>query len=264
MASFCGECGSPITTAVKFCPECGKPVAATAPVIPTPTSSTPISVPPSVVPVVVHEEHHALACPSCQKVDAVQKVSTVVGQGASSIGLSGGFVATATSYHATTINPLDHVRTTTIGGIQLAGGSRTLQSSMLAPPTPPEYVNPWKGIVGSLIFGILAIFLGIGLIAALLQSVFRGSPISVLIHLGWLLLLVGWPIHKIWSTNQQAIAARDAYEQKLPRWREAMRRWEHLYYCFRCDGVFIPGKSALIPTSDTASFIFNSATPLSS
>jgi len=240
MANFCGECGSQVSTAVKFCPECGIPVTATTSVISTPASSAPVSTPPLAVPVVVHEEHHTLACPSCYKVDAVQKVSTVVGHGASAISLSGGFGATTASSYATTM-----------GGMHLAGGSRTFQSRMLAPPSAPEYISPWKGIVGSLILGVIAIFFGVGFIAAMLNSAF--------VAIVWLLLLPGWPIYKVLRTSRQAVVAKQTYEDAVPRWREAMRRWEQLYYCFRCDGAFIPGDSGFIPTSGVTNFIFRSA-----
>jgi hypothetical protein len=270
MANFCSECGSQIATGVKFCAECGTALTATALVatpssaapVSSPASSASVSAPPNAVHVVVHEEGHELACPSCHKVDSVQKVSTVVSQGGSAISLSGGFSSTAVSRHSMSIKPhlepytlerrLDlngRSTTTTSGSIDLSGGQWTYQSTLLAPPAAPEYASPWKGIVGTLILGSIGILIGIVIVGAIL-------PKSAFVGIVSLLVLFGWPLYHLWSTHQQAQAAKAAYESAVPRYQEATRRWDRLYYCFRCDGAFVPGLSQLIPASGVTDFLF--------
>jgi hypothetical protein len=49
--------------------------------------------------------------------------------------------------------------------------------------------------------------------------------------------------------NKLAIASSRRYETNLRDvvWTEIVRGWEDLYYCHRCDGVFLPGRSSLVP-----------------
>ena len=42
----------------------------------------------------------------------------------------------------------------------------------------------------------------------------------------------------------------------LPEWENAMRKWEQCYYCGRCDGVFIPQQSSLIPIAQMHEFLY--------
>lgn len=39
-------------------------------------------------------------------------------------------------------------------------------------------------------------------------------------------------------------------------WTRAMRRWEQLHYCQRCNGVFIPSESPLVPVPQMRNFLY--------
>jgi hypothetical protein len=39
-------------------------------------------------------------------------------------------------------------------------------------------------------------------------------------------------------------------------WTAAMNRWDALYYCARCDGVFIPGQDKLVPSKKMHEFVY--------
>ena len=49
---------------------------------------------------------------------------------------------------------------------------------------------------------------------------------------------------------------RENAKARMPQWEEAVRRWDQLYYCARCDGVFIPGKTPLISIGRMNEFLF--------
>lgn len=64
----------------------------------------------------------------------------------------------------------------------------------------------------------------------------------------WVLLaalLVSVPI-VTWHSYQVA-RWRKQLPQEQAQWQQAMTKWEQLYYCARDDGVFLPGKTTLIP-----------------
>ena len=42
----------------------------------------------------------------------------------------------------------------------------------------------------------------------------------------------------------------------LPKFNLAMKRWNRLYYCHRCDGVFLPGKQ-MSPVGDMRHYLFS-------
>lgn len=49
---------------------------------------------------------------------------------------------------------------------------------------------------------------------------------------GLIILLVAFSKRKQW---------RDEAAAQMPEWEKAIQMWNQLYYCARCDGVFIPG-----------------------
>ena len=42
----------------------------------------------------------------------------------------------------------------------------------------------------------------------------------------------------------------DEWSAAVAEWERAMERWNRLYYCSRCDGVFIPGEGILTPVEE--------------
>ena len=56
----------------------------------------------------------------------------------------------------------------------------------------------------------------------------------------------GWSRIKFPTETRELILAKyqaelQSYEQvRYPRWEEAMNRWREMYYCRRCDVVYVP------------------------
>jgi len=56
-------------------------------------------------------------------------------------------------------------------------------------------------------------------------------------------------VFAVYSARQQKV------NEEMPKWESAIRRWNQLYYCSRCDGVFIPEKTLLVPSEMTRGFL---------
>jgi len=81
--------------------------------------------------------------------------------------------------------------------------------------------------------------------------------ISVIIEIILLIILIPLFITKGIPKIRQFFEKRELdkkrkeieYNRALERWGNAMKRWEHLYYCYRDDCVFIIGENKPIPVN---------------
>lgn len=200
------------------------------------------------------------SCPKCGKGDAVRKVSAVVNAGVSSGSYSG---------HVWTDEGFDSV--------SLTGRTQTTTSRLLSPPKEPSSVT-WLGrILTGWGLGFL-LFIGGGCLCVLVPSLLLVGPsllaelaaepvdygaygvaglatvpflliiplLSVFVQ-GALPLLVG---------NRMRRSKQRKYPIEKERWERAVARWQRLYYCFRDDGVFIPGETPFMPIDSMQEFLY--------
>lgn len=170
-----------------------------------------------------------LACPQCCQVDRVVKVSSLHRGGISHT--SGVGVGGALSE--------GHVIP---GAAVFAGRSQTGTSRLLAPPEKPTSANTCLNA---------AIGCG-GLLAVLgLCTIFSPTPggstgdAGVIAFIGF--VVAGGAVLLRGEAQQHVHASVTA-------WQSAMARWDRLFYCARCDGVFVPGSTSLIPAARTQAF----------
>jgi len=83
----------------------------------------------------------------------------------------------------------------------------------------------------------------------------------IMMFFGYLILSVasvglGFIVYKSYSADRKKQFARVQVE--IPRWQNAMERWNQLYYCFRDDGVFIPADDQLEPIAQMTEYIYQS------
>jgi hypothetical protein len=132
------------------------------------------------------------------------------------------------------------------------GISQTGSSARLAPPEKP---GP-KGI-SCFIWGIALVlmFWCGGLTLSGLSEYFPGR-----LEYGIVGTLLGIGI-LVWAITERSKRQEEAVGH-IPQRKEAMRRWEQLYYCARCDGVFIPEpeRTPLIPIGRMSEFLFTEPT----
>jgi hypothetical protein len=46
------------------------------------------------------------------------------------------------------------------------------------------------------------------------------------------------------------------WQEEIAAWERAMDRWSRLFYCGRCDGVFIPGEGGFTPIGQMQQALF--------
>ncbi|MBI3944330.1 MAG: hypothetical protein HY321_00245 [Armatimonadetes bacterium] len=64
-------------------------------------------------------------------------------------------------------------------------------------------------------------------------------------------------IMAVWgSTMKRWEDSVKGWDDPLKRWEEAMKRWDMLFYCPRCDHVYIPQTGHAAPSSDMAALLW--------
>lgn len=183
----------------------------------------------------------ALVCPHCHQFDQVQKVSAIVAAGTitttglgPTLGVEGFLGSTGVP------SPL------VMGISSLHGTARSLLSQHLAlpPPNPRAYLH--RTLYATIILGILST---VGTLLGKMLDLLPSSDLDLLI-----IILAAWALALILvGAAQQFLAAKER-----PAWRTAYAVWQQLFYCLRCDGVFLPGESSsLIPAEQMRIFLLS-------
>lgn len=182
-----------------------------------------------------------LYCPRCQEMDRVQKVSAIVNAGTASGNYTG--FADGVGYSANGPVYMNEY-------IALSGNSQTSLGRLLSPPHQPTYnrsLGFWS--VGAL--GILWIVLAFILLTIItnFQAMMDGYGIAALICAGLISLIY-------YGHNNRVSKERAWAESQMPGWQRVMAKWNSLYYCHRCDSVFIPGQSRLIAPVRVKNYLY--------
>lgn len=182
-----------------------------------------------------------LTCPQCYRVEQVQKVTAVVDSGTS----HGMYSGTTTGVGYTFGGGVSVAQ----GRTTISGTTQTALSQQLTPPKKPSYgASEVVGIGGTLLFGFIGFYSfinGLGSASSCSYDPSQCSGLSAVIAGPLIcLLLVGLVIFG--AIRMHASEKRKAAVE-IPRWQRAMARWEQLFYCHRCGGVFLPGERFLVP-----------------
>lgn len=184
-------------------------------------------------------ESKSLECPNCHLTDRVQKVSALQKTG-SIIDLKGEGGIVSGSYNFGTNDISTSVG---MGSFSASGTQMTLLSQQLAFKETTLDRND-RGSMWAFF-----IFMGISL-SALVGAMF----VPAILFGGITVLAFFRYRHK--ETEYQVF-----YRQWLASRNLALKRWQSLYYCHRCDGVFVPGKSGLIPTDQMSQYLYANEVP---
>lgn len=217
-------------------------------------------------------------CPLCSRVDLVQKVTAIAeGETHHTSGYSSTTNTSSISgkqdYYTQQDRYVGHgdlsgtIQSNSSTNIKATQQSRLAQK--LSPPTKPslptepdfetsflsgfpEGIGIGIGIVAWILISSLlfAIFPGVKNSSATgILMVCLGGPILTGIVLGIIAVLIetAWNRIQFPAEKRQNMAALyqrelQEYEQvEFPRWEKAMNRWNDMYYCRRCDVVYVPG-----------------------
>lgn len=218
-------------------------------------------------------------CPLCSNVDLVQKVTAIAeGETHHTRGYSSttntSNISGKQDYYTKQDRYAGHgdlsgtIQSQSSTNINMTQQSRLAQKlapppEPLLPPKPnfkgslfsgfPEWASIGLGIViwFLIIMLLLAIFPGLaeGSFWTALLTACVGAPLLAGLVLGILASVIGsiWNRIKFPAEKRQEMTALyqrelQEYEQvEFPRWEKAMNRWNDMYYCRRCDVVYVPG-----------------------
>lgn len=184
-----------------------------------------------------------LACPACGQLDQVQKVSVLVEAGTRTTSLS---IPTSNVGLG-----LDGEWVLVPGWTTVSSPSRSALSEQLSLPVP-YYRSPWRDSpsMGS----VLLVELALAGFVFFLGLLIAPRSFWLFCTLGWLSLVV-FAVVVALRKAQEAGFRRRRVASALPAWRRARHLWRQLYFCGRCDGVFLPGgHSGLILAEATREF----------
>jgi len=196
--------------------------------------------------------NHNLSCPSCGQVDQVQKVSAVVEGGTS----TGAF--TGTNQSAGYTFGRGGGVTVEGGTTTLTGTSRTQLAQRLALPSKPIRHAP-TSVVSMVVWAVIAA--GGGLLLWLnVYTQIHNSDGSTDPSIFWALyiisgIMIGAPAIRFCVLPGQYKRDAVRVQKGLPIWNRAYSKWVHLYYCHRCDGIFVQGRENLYPTKSIKSYL---------
>ncbi len=201
-----------------------------------------------------------LQCPNCLRADNVQKVSAIVSAGTSFSTYTG--YGSGVGYSSDGGVAIDEV-------VTFSGSSQTALSSLLSPPTQPTYSSSWGGVIFATIVILAVLVIILLLIPTYVLNLINpanagyslqdyGQSILALIGLVIIAPLCVWALVAIYRYTKRKNALNYAqYMDQMPHWQSAMAKWEDLFYCHRCDGVFLPGQSFFVPTIDMMDFLYD-------
>ena len=194
-----------------------------------------------------------VVCPKCQRSDNIQKVTVIVAQGTKVIEERGG-IDINTDYGMDVL-PLTY-----------SSVARSNLARKLAAPEKPLPTRTY-GCIAALFISRL----GAGLVVCVMlmglffcsfpilaatyaqnNSLFVGVLVAGFGLLGLILfssIRAGW--RQIRLTSEQ----RNSYDARVQVWEDSRKRWQQLYYCFRDDGVFLPGQSSFIPINQMSDYL---------
>lgn len=172
-----------------------------------------------------------LCCPNCYQMDGVQKATAIVNTG---------IVSSTYKGFANGIGYTPNGLILTGNNISLSGTSQTALSSLLSPPISPR---PYKNYLG---LYIILVFVSVILPFVIQDTFFIALAIGVIPAL---LILIYQERRDLPKKQSQHAAA-------LNNWQRAITRWQQLYYCHRCDGVFFLGQPYLVPSARMMNYLY--------
>ena len=194
-----------------------------------------------------------VVCPKCKRSDNIQKVTAIVTQGTGVIEEHGG-IDIDTEYGMDVI-PLTY-----------SSVARSNLARKLAAPEKPLQSKSY-GCIAALFISRLGIALVVSMILVALflcsfpflaatyaqnNTLFIGILIA---GFGIIGLVLFSSIRAGWRQLRSASEQRKFHDARVQAWEVSYKRWQQLYYCFRDDGVFLPGQSSFVPVNQMSDYL---------
>jgi hypothetical protein len=153
---------------------------------------------------------------------------------------------------------------------QVPGASFSLLAQRLAPPEEPQVsgmLTPAE-VVATVVMACIA-FPAFGLAfeafkeTRSLMAVTTSDSLTAPLLTWWKIVLFASVFVLVLCLVGCAVTSQRYYERQVAQrasreeWSSARTKWEQLYYCGRCDGVFIPGGNPrVVPVSQVPEFVY--------
>jgi hypothetical protein len=194
-----------------------------------------------------------IVCPKCQRSDSIQKVTAIVAHGTKVIEERGG-IDIDTEYGMDVL-PLTY-----------SSVARSNLARKLAAPEKPLRSKSY-GCIAALFISRLGAALVVSMILVALflcsfpflaATYAQNNTLFIIIltaGLGIIGLVLFSSIRAGWRQLQSASEQRNFHDARLQAWEVSYERWQQLYYCFRDNGVFIPGQSSFVPVNQMPDYL---------
>lgn len=249
----CGQCGAKNPIANKFCGSCGEKIVT-------------VGQPEQAISN-RKTTHNSITCPVCNNNDQIQKLSSIVAAGTRE---TSGVSVTS---ERTDISGNQKYYTeggSRIGSGQLSGNTysssrtsvnaveRTNLAKKITPPLEPLKPDTPSSDDGAFVGFVIAI-----LIIATAMCFITGNndvEVGIIVFFGIIGLAIAGLVSRRFSGAEKQRRAEEKkrrdkvheeYLADVEKWKKAMQRWEQIYYCYRDDIVFLPGKSFYEKPEDT-------------
>ncbi len=202
-----------------------------------------------------------LACPQCCDIGLVQKVTAIIDSGTATTW--GGGLAIGTAGLG---GGLGESKTETQLIKKLDPPARPSEPARLVVPEDVKPSEQPRITLHPLIFVLFA------------AMSYPSSGLGFLFFLGIAALIWFYQYRRLtnWRMAQPRIRAENAkrkrehesslqewtngpfaqWQQEVASWERAMERWNRLFYCARCDGIFIPGERGFTPIGQMQQALF--------
>jgi hypothetical protein len=176
-------------------------------------------------------------CPLCKRNDQVEKISAILNKQTSQ---SNGYVPQQRIF----TDNNGHVQSRTINVQVQTKHETTLAQRLVSPEKPkaPGKMQTWP----ILLLAVPAIFYAQstrGFLTMLVALLFTAGLFAI-----WIVLEK--------DNKKKHIENMMAHERELGRWKQAVSRWQSLYYCGRDDIVFVPGEKTSANMVDFIQYVY--------
>lgn len=157
-------------------------------------------------------------CLSCQRIDNVQKVSAIISGGTTHGSSSSGYITSTQSNLA----------------------------QRLSLPSQPEAARPGGGSALLVIAGIIAIFV--------VLVGYNPLRMNYTLLISMILALV---IGVSFFVSRRSVYQRIEQQNQIlaAKWNDIRNRWNRLFYCHRCDVIYVDGETDYVPVGDMMSLL---------
>jgi hypothetical protein len=175
------------------------------------------------------------SCPNCGKITGVAKVSALYHKAQAADGNIEGMSQRQDGYRR-------------YGRGAVIDRPKSEMAQKMSPPLKPTTtLNANSSFFGAAGGSVVAA----ALMSFALTFIFGGGSMTATLPLLFLIFMVGSTVY----VQRKRVEAF----KKIPFWEKAMDRWDEMYYCANCDGLYIPWERKFVPAAQMQALAYQDA-----